>query len=130
MDSHFIHFEHMKAIQEWWKAIDQANLFFQRAEPWTYNKLIKETVNQQDRNNYKLLQSYFVYLAAESSRICSIVISPVIPSLSHKILNRLGVDELHRNKEYAMVGADLHYGHNANSKHEVPIQRVPKREDQ
>jgi methionyl-tRNA synthetase len=128
MDDRFVNFEHMKAIQEWWKAIDCANLFFQRAEPWAYNKLIKDTtLSEEDTNNYKLLQNYFVYLAAESSRICSIVISPVIPSLSDKILTRLAVKKDHRSKHYTKVGTDHDYGVNANSKHENPIQRVPIR---
>lgn len=115
MNSRISRFEYMKAIQDWWKVVDSANLFFQTAEPWLYEK-------------DHILQSYYVFLAAETCRISSILISPIIPNLSGKILDRLNVDNSRRNVDYVEVGSDGNYGKDANSKkHPIPISRIPIR---
>ncbi|ODV78714.1 uncharacterized protein CANTADRAFT_53477 [Suhomyces tanzawaensis NRRL Y-17324] len=123
MDKKMAQFDQMKAIQEWWSVIELANVFFQTAEPWLYSKKLN------DDKAYQILQNYYVFLAAESSRICSILISAIIPNLAGKILDRLGVDASKRSSHNARVGGDITYGKNANSKkHKIPIERVPTRE--
>lgn len=125
MDDKMQQFQHMKAIQEWWAAIEQANQLFQMSEPWIYGKLIAANPNNQD---YKILQNYFTFLASETCRIQSILIQPVIPKLSQQILERLAVDKDRRNISYAKYASDLSYGSQANSKkHKIPITRVPIR---
>ncbi|CAI5759705.1 unnamed protein product [Candida verbasci] len=111
MDEHVSNFEFNKVIQCWWSIINKANTLFQVAEPWKIKDEI--TVN------------YFVYLCSETIRICSVLIQPVIPELSTKILDRLNVNKKRRTFEYAKLNADLDYGNDANSKkHDVPMKKL------
>lgn len=116
MDDKVAQFDYMRAIQDWWATIESANLLFQTAEPWLYTK-------------GDLLQNYYVFLAAETCRISSILISPIVPSLAETILDRLNVSPEKRTFENALIGADSTYGRDANSKkHKVPLARIPMRE--
>ncbi|KAK6456960.1 mitochondrial methionyl-tRNA synthetase [Scheffersomyces xylosifermentans] len=130
MDSKLDEFDHIRAIQDWWTTLYYGNQVFQIAEPWSYSKLLKDdSISVDEKEKYKHLQNYFVYLAAETSRISSILISPIIPTLSQKILDRLNVSPEHRNAGFAKVGADQEYGEGANGKHhKMPIEKVKMRE--
>lgn len=129
MDARISVFDHMKAIQEWWIVVERANQFVQKSQPWVYNKVKKDpNVLEEEKECYATLQNYFIYLASESVRISSILISPVIPRLSGQVLDRLLVPETDRNSTTCLVGGQAVYGHNANSKtHKIPIERVPMR---
>lgn len=119
MDSYFIDFNQLKAIQQWWSVLELGNQLFQISEPWTYKNQSEDSV---------ILQNYYTFLASETCRILSILIQPVIPNLSNQILDRLAVDATYRNSDYAKYGTDLIYGKGANSKdHKNPIERVPIR---
>lgn len=128
MDARISAFDHMKAIQEWWIVVERANQFIQKTQPWVYNKLKRDAaLLDAEREAYTVLQNYFIFLGAESVRISSILISPVIPRLSGQLLDRLLVPEEARNCSSCSVGAAV-YGQNANSKkHKIPIERVPIR---
>lgn len=130
MNLHMTLFDHMKAIQEWWGPIEKANQLFQLGQPWIYTKALKnEDLSPDTVKNLKTIQLYYIYLATETSRITSILIQPVIPSLAAKILDRLNVSPEKRTSDQASVGADTTYGAGANAKtHKIPIQRVPIRE--
>lgn len=123
MNIHMQKFENMKAIQLWWSTLELTNQFLQGTEPWNYNKLLNDNP-KSDR--YRILRNYYVLLACESMRICSILIKPIIPTLSTKILDRLNVLVLERNKHFAIPFENISYGNNANSKsHKLPITRLP-----
>lgn len=123
MDQKINQFDYMKACKDWWHVIDNANLVFQSAEPWKYAKKLKK---EEDNEKYRIIMNYFIYLSAETCRIASIVIQPIMPQLSDKILNRLAVEPDRRSSEWCLLGKDLTYGKDANdtSKHELPIERV------
>lgn len=129
MDLSLSSFDHMKAIQKWWLPLEKANQLFQLGQPWLYTKSLKtETICDADKKIHKIIQNYYVFMAAESGRICSIVINPIIPNLSSKILDRLAVPMLNRTSHFTTIGSDLVYGEDANSKkHKIPIERIPMR---
>lgn len=129
MNEHMTQFDHMKAIQDWWTPIEKANQLFQLGQPWIYTKALKnEELSEDALRDLKTIQLYYIFLAAETSRITSILIQPVIPSLSSTILDRLHVSPEKRTSDQSIVGADTEYGAGANSKtHKIPIQRVPIR---
>lgn len=128
MDHYFTNFDYIRAIQCWWSVINQANQIFQSAEPWTYVKLINSPETPAElKEKYRILNNYFVYLCAETTRISSILIQPVMPQLSKKILDRLNVSG--RTSEFTTFGADLQYGSGANSKsHKVPLEKIAPRD--
>lgn len=128
MDSSVNQFEFKRAIQAWWEVIERANDMFQKTEPWTLTKKIKSAKSESDKEHYQLLQNHSVFLAAEAARITSILIGPIIPGLSRKILDRLGVDTSRRTTNYAKIGSDTHFGADANDKgHPLPIERIQPR---
>lgn len=129
MDMSMSSFDQMRTIQKWWAPLEKANQLFQLGQPWLYTKSLKsDTVSDDDKEIHKLIQNYYVFMAAETSRICSILINPIIPNLSSKILDRLAVSPQNRTSHFTTIGSDLTYGEGANSKkHKIPIQRVPMR---
>ena len=130
MDTHLENFDHMKATQVWWEAIEAGNQLFQLGQPWIFTKEMKnENLQPEKRETSKLVQSFLVYMAAETCRIGSILMGPIMPHLSHKILDRLGVSMQKRTAQYASVGQDSTYGHGANDKgKKLPIERIKMRE--
>ncbi|KAI5964131.1 MSM1 [Candida pseudojiufengensis] len=135
MNQKIIEFDYIRAIQLWWQVINQANQLFQISEPWLYVKALNSNTNHQSSRldpemikNYKKLINYYVYLCSETIRISSILIQPIIPSLSNDILNRLNVEPSKRNSNFVKIGKDLNYGKDANSKiHKLPLQKLKSR---
>lgn len=129
MDGHMIRFDQMKAIQAWWEAIEAGNQLFQLGEPWVFGKKLQDKeLPAAERTAYETLRGYLVYMAAEASRVGSILISPFIPHLASKVLDRLDVAEEKRNILYARLGADKDYGQGANNKgQKLPIERIKMR---
>lgn len=127
MDKHFKAFDYIRAIQAWWLVINQSNYLFQTAEPWKYTKLLKDETTPDDiKAEYLSFINYVTYLCAETVRISSILIQPVMPHLATKILDRLQVQN--RDSDACKVGAELEYGKDANSKkHGVPLDKVNSR---
>ncbi|KAK6199273.1 mitochondrial methionyl-tRNA synthetase [Scheffersomyces amazonensis] len=127
MNDKMIVFDYIRAIQEWWTFVYKANYLFQNGEPWTLVKQWKATNNEEDKEKLKILINFYTFIASETSRISSILISPVMPELAKKVLDRLGVDKSRRFIKDAKYGVDDSYGTGANLKHELVIERVPAR---
>jgi methionyl-tRNA synthetase len=51
-----------------------------------------------------------IYYAAESLRICAILLQPFMPSKMKRLLDILGVDEQKRFYQHASFGCDFDYG--------------------
>ena len=51
-----------------------------------------------------------IYLAAETMRICGILLQPFMPSKMKQLLDMLGVDDEKRLYVHAKFGTDLDYG--------------------
>lgn len=75
-----------KSLEKISAALRSANSLLEKHKPW---ELVKQD-NQQ-----KHLQT-LLHVAMETLRISSILLLPVIPNLSHKVLNRLGVSPSQR----------------------------------
>lgn len=128
MDFDMNRYNHMAAIQAWWKVIETANQFLQLSQPWLYTKAIKNNSDNEILQSYRCLQNYYVFLSAEVSRVCSILILPIMPSLATKVLDRLAVSPESRAFSFGFIGSDLDYGATSNSRaHKLPIERVPMR---
>jgi methionyl-tRNA synthetase len=52
-----------------------------------------------------------IYYAAESLRICGILLQPFMPSKMEQLLDMIGVDVGRRSYADASLGLDLNYGH-------------------
>lgn len=117
MDPHMTSFNPKRALHEWWQVLDRANLLFQLGEPWA----IKDDAT---------LKNYYTFMAAETGRVASLVVTPIIPRLAGAMLDRLAVTS--RDIGAAKFGGDLGFGAGANNPklHPLPIVRVPKRESQ
>jgi methionyl-tRNA synthetase len=107
MNKQMVELNTMGAIQEFWALISNANQFIQDSEPWKRNDLEK---------------SLIILMGAEVSRVCSILISPIIPDLSAKVLDRLNVKQ--RDLSKAQLGKDLTYGQGANRAGDYPITKL------
>lgn len=107
IDKKMIEFNTAAVIQEFWKVINNANQFVQNSEPW------KRSDAEQD---------LIILTAAEAARISSILIQPIIPELSLKILERLNVKNI--DFKYASFGADLSYGEGVNRAGDYPIKKL------
>jgi methionyl-tRNA synthetase len=81
----------------------QANASFQDAHPW-------DMMNLADPTDVPRRLSSTIALAAETLRICGILLQPYMPAKCRLLLDQLGVDEAKRTAEYAMLAADMEYG--------------------
>lgn len=81
----------------------KANASFQEAKPW-------DMKNVADPTDVPRKLSSAVALAAETLRICGILLQPYMPEKSQLLLDQLGVDEGKRTAEYAVIAADVDYG--------------------
>ena len=61
---------------------NSANLFLNDREPW---KLIKDQSN-------RIIVANDIYSVLESCRIIGVLLNPLVPDLSHRILNQLSID--------------------------------------
>ncbi len=72
-----------------------------------------------------MTQDIIIFLCADISRVLAILTQPIIPQLSHKLLDHLKVDQERRTIDYANIGHDQSYAVEANIKNRpVPIARV------
>jgi methionyl-tRNA synthetase len=113
MDTKMLQYNTSGAIQSFWEVITDANQFVQDSEPW------KKQGEERDA---------IILIAAETARIASILIAPVVPDLSKTVLQRLNVSKV--GYEYAQFGADLTYGEGANRAGDYPMQKVKFRLDE
>jgi methionyl-tRNA synthetase len=82
----FDKFQVHTALEIAWDLVAAANAFVERMAPW---KLAKDSAQAE-------LLDAVLYALAESSRILALLVSPVIPMSSEKILNQLGAETFRR----------------------------------
>ncbi|KAH3686748.1 hypothetical protein WICPIJ_002270 [Wickerhamomyces pijperi] len=111
LDENIKTFQYSQATSSFWAVISDANTFFQKATPWQ-----PESPLHQDK---------IIHLATEVARISSILIAPVIPTLSSKVLDRLNVQ--HRDIDMCQFGKDREYGQGVNRAGDYPMTKVPFR---
>lgn len=80
----------------------QTNRFIAYHEVW-------RMVNDPDEKIQRNVQ-VIIYYAAESLRICGILLQLFMPSKMKRMLDMLGVDEKKRLFDHAQFGEDLNYG--------------------
>lgn len=78
----------------------QTNKYLQHAQPWDLAE-DPEKSKEVDR---------IIYLAAESLRICGILLQPYMPATMAKLLDMLGVSADARKFEHTFLGSDSTYG--------------------
>ncbi|CAD5227756.1 unnamed protein product [Bursaphelenchus okinawaensis] len=71
------------------EAGNNANVFFQLHKPWLMKGLELQTV---------------LYLIYETSRICSLMLQPIVPGYADRSLKRLGIPKEERSLETAILG--------------------------
>ena len=95
---HFENFEMHMAINLIMSQLRDTNTFIQKHKPW---ELVNDTGNHsRDRLDTVL------HVSLHTLRICGILLQPVIPKLSDKLLTRLNVDKSDRKWDNAVRGGD------------------------
>ncbi|KAK5644850.1 hypothetical protein RI129_006150 [Pyrocoelia pectoralis] len=84
-EQHYSEFNFYKVVDATIATLHIANLFFETLKPWELKKN-PETLNQLN---------VVLHITMETLRICSIIMSPIIPNLSEQILSKMCVS---RNK--------------------------------
>lgn len=111
MNNAYLDFNLINAIKHWCSFIESANSFFQTSEAWRYNVFISNNkTHSHDLQFYNVIRNFYLFLVLDSIRIASILLFPIIPTLSTKILNRLNVSSQSFCCSYAFYAADLLYG--------------------
>lgn len=121
-------FDHMKALRKWWGVVEQSNLFFADAEPWTLNKKVKKAETEEEKEKLLLARDYVVFLAAEGLRVASICAQPYMPDLANKALDMIRVGGDKRTLATCKVGGDLLYGESSNGPgKKILLERIEPR---
>ncbi|XP_047526135.1 methionine--tRNA ligase, mitochondrial [Pieris napi] len=79
--SHYSNYQFYKAVDAVIHALHLANLFFETLKPW---ELKKKPESQKELD-------VVLHLTLETLRICSIILQPVIPDITNKLLDKLQV---------------------------------------
>ncbi|KAF2666060.1 hypothetical protein BT63DRAFT_434047 [Microthyrium microscopicum] len=102
------------------QTIAEANAYFHNQEPWR----IVSKYGDPDDMSPRLLT--ILTLAAESLRICGILLQPYMPTKASQLLDQLGVDESHRSWQHAVLGADTEYGQRISTTGKVLFPVIPR----
>ncbi|KAK0665585.1 mitochondrial putative methionyl-tRNA synthetase [Cercophora samala] len=102
VDKHMQNLDPVSAIRAIMEVVTQANALLSEIEPW---RLIKSTT-QEDHD----LAHEMVYLAAESLRICGILLQPFLPTKAGQLLDMLGVAPENRTFKNTEIFSDPSYG--------------------
>lgn len=103
-------YEMVKVTETIWNLVDNANLLVQMGEPWRRDE------DQQD---------IIIHAALEAARVASILLTPIMPELSQKLLDRFAVAPDYRVARYAKFGGVV-YGDGANRKGDAPMKRIER----
>jgi len=103
VDNHFEALNSGAALRAIQDVIYRTNAYVQEAAPWSY-----PASEDAYRHPRPLLGT--IYLAAESLRICGILLLPFMPGKMAMLLDQLGVSQNTRTFEYARCSADDSYG--------------------
>ena len=110
-------YQMIRATDELWNVISQANQLFQLSEPWSLDVSNESELRKQDA---------IIFASIETARLVSILLKPFMPELSNTFLDRMSVDVDHRDTGFAKVGCDV-YGSGANRSGDAPMQKLKKR---
>lgn len=77
---HYLDHNYYKVVDATISTIHLANAFFEHQKPWELKKL-----NNQDQLDVVL------HLVLETLRVCGIILWPIIPVLSQKLLSKLNI---------------------------------------
>ncbi|KAK0739249.1 tRNA synthetases class I (M)-domain-containing protein [Apiosordaria backusii] len=102
VDKHMENLNPVSAIRTIMEAITEANALLSEVEPWR----LKKSANQEDHD----VADEMVYLAAESLRICGILLQPFMPAKAGQLLDMLGVPLAKRSFENTKLSSDFSYG--------------------
>ena len=86
VDVHYTDINFYKGLDLILDRLRSANAFVQRHQPW----LLKDDRDQRD------LLDAILYVPLECLRVCGLLLQPVCPTLSSRLLDRLNVDVIER----------------------------------
>ncbi|KAK4171959.1 mitochondrial putative methionyl-tRNA synthetase [Triangularia setosa] len=102
VDKHMENLDPVSAIRAIMEVITEANALISEVEPWR----LKKSTTQEDHD----IADEMVYLAAESLRICGILLQPFMPTKAGQLLDILGVSLEKRTFKNTELFSDLSYG--------------------
>ncbi|SMQ52211.1 unnamed protein product [Zymoseptoria tritici ST99CH_3D7] len=90
----------------------KTNAFLQATAPWELaQKILNDKAMPAERKEEMQREiDKVIYLAAESLRVCGILLTPFMPGKAGMLLDLLGVEQDRREWEWAVVGKDKTYG--------------------
>ena len=97
-----------RAVREIMKAVYDANAILQVKEPWKLAASLKESTAGSEERQAELDST--VFLCAETLRLVGIMLQPVMPNKSSRLLDMLGVQPERRSWEWCEFGKDAEYG--------------------
>lgn len=81
--THYKNFQFYKAVDAVIKVLHIANLFFENTKPW---ELRKKPESQKELD-------VILHITMETLRICGIILQPIIPEMTTKLLDKLQIDK-------------------------------------
>jgi len=96
VDVNYRRFAHHRAIDAVMHVVRDANAFIQSHEPWTLAK-------SRDPDQLRVLECT-LHVGLETARVAALALSPVVPALSRRILDRLGCDWTESTREHMTGG--------------------------
>ncbi|XP_045506679.1 methionine--tRNA ligase, mitochondrial isoform X1 [Colias croceus] len=84
---HYTNYQFYKVVDAVIRALHMANLFFETLKPW---ELKKKPECQKELD-------VVLHVTLETIRICSIILQPIVPDISKKVLDKLQIPECSRN---------------------------------
>lgn len=115
-DEHYEAFDYNKVIQAIMNRLRESNMLVQEYKPWELIKSKKE----EDLVKVKRML-YFVY---ESLRVCGILLQPIVPNVSEKLLDKLEVDNAERSYEFAKMDYKRNNTKNISSSSDIIFKRI------
>jgi len=86
VDGHYRTFSHHRAVEASMRCVRDANAFVQAHQPWLLAR-------SRDPRDVGVLQC-ILHVGLETARVVALALSPVTPTLSGRLLDRLGCDWL------------------------------------
>lgn len=115
-DEHYEAFDYNKVIQAIMNPLRESNTLVQEYKPWELIKSKKE----EDLVKVKRM----LYLVYESLRVCGILLQPIVPNVSGKLLDKLAVEHAERSYEFAKIDYKRDKTKNISSNAEVIFKRI------
>lgn len=117
VDKHMERLKPNTAVKEIMNSVYAANAFLQNTSPWDIASQLKAMTEDEasdlDEKRQAELEGqmdFIIYLCAELLRMCGIMLQPVMPERSKRLLDMLGVADDRRSYADARLGVDTTYG--------------------